>query len=109
MAFAVARPPTCLQSLLDDEREALLETGRTRSWQPTEMLVRRGDPADSAIVLLAGLVKIHTSVAGAEVMLGLSGPGDLLGEATAAGRDAFRSATVTALDPVDGVVVSVSS
>jgi CRP-like cAMP-binding protein len=109
MAFAVARPPTFLQSLLDGEREALLETGRRRSWQPTEMLVRRGDPADSAIVLLAGLVKIHTSVAGAEVMLGLSGPGDLLGEATAAGRDAFRSATATALDPVEGVVVSVSS
>jgi CRP/FNR family transcriptional regulator, cyclic AMP receptor protein len=109
MASALARPPTFLQSLLEAERNALLETGRTRSWEPTEMLVRRGDRADSAIVLLTGLVKIHTSVEGAEVLLGLSGPGDLLGEATAAGRDALRSATATALAPVEGVVVSVPS
>jgi CRP/FNR family cyclic AMP-dependent transcriptional regulator len=103
--------PTFLQSLLEPERAALLGTGRTRHWQPAEVLVRRGDRADSAIVLLAGLVKIHTSVQHAEVLLGLSGPGDLLGEATAtaAARDAFRSATATALEPVEGVVVGVPS
>jgi CRP-like cAMP-binding protein len=104
----LARPRTFLQSLLESERNALLETGRARTWQPTEMLTRRGDTADSAIVLLTGLVKIHTSVEGAEVLLGLSGPGDLLGEVTAA-RDTVRSATATALEPVDGVVVSVPS
>jgi len=98
-----------MQSLLAPEREALLATGRARRWEATEMLVRRGDRADSAIVLLAGLVKIHTSVEGAEVLLGLSGPGDLLGETTAPARDALRSATATALEPVDGVVVSVPS
>jgi CRP-like cAMP-binding protein len=75
------------------------------------MLVRRGDLADSAILLRAGLVKIHTSVEGAEVLLGLSGPGDLLGEATAAAafRDAYRSASATALQSVDGVVIPVAS
>ncbi|MDQ6805261.1 MAG: helix-turn-helix domain-containing protein [Actinomycetota bacterium] len=39
------------------------------------------------IVLLAGLVKIHPSVHGAEILLSLTGPGDLLGEAKAAARD----------------------
>lgn len=109
MASSLAPAPTFLHSLLEPERAALLATGHAGRWQPAELLVRRGDRADSAIVLLAGLVKIHTSVDGAEVLLGLSGPGDLLGEATAAFPDAVRSATVTALEPVEGVVVPVAS
>lgn len=109
MASPAASTRTFLESLLESERDALLATGRARNWEPAEMLVRRGDEADSAIVLLAGLVKIHTSVEDAEVLLGLSGPGDLLGEATAATRDARRSATATALETVDGVVISVPS
>lgn len=108
MASDLAPKPTFLQSLLEPERAALLATGRTQRWQPAETLVRRGDRAESAIVLLAGLVKIHTNVIGAEVLLGLSGPGDLLGEATAAAGNAFRSATATALEPVEGVVIAVS-
>ncbi|HWC84942.1 MAG TPA: Crp/Fnr family transcriptional regulator [Solirubrobacteraceae bacterium] len=87
----------------------MLAKGRVRRWEAGEMLVRRGDRADSALVLLAGLVKIHTSVQGAEVLLGLSGPGDLLGEATAAFHAAVRSASVTALGPVEGVVIPVAS
>lgn len=98
---------TFLQSLLEPERAALLETGRAKSWEPTETLVHRGDRADSAIVLFEGLAKIHTSVGGADVFLGLSGPGDLLGEVTAF-RDAVRSATVTALETVQGVVIPVA-
>ena len=94
--LSIPRTPTFLQSLLEPERLALLQTGHTMGWQATETLVRRGAPADSAIVLLAGLAKIHTSVEGAEVLLGLSGPGDLLGEVTAV-RDSVRSATATAL------------
>ncbi|HWE14175.1 MAG TPA: Crp/Fnr family transcriptional regulator [Solirubrobacteraceae bacterium] len=101
--------PTFLQSLPDRDRVALLATGRGRHWQSGETLVRRGDPADSAIVLLAGRVKIHTSVQGAEVLLGLSGPGDLLGEVSAGARDAARSATATALEPVEAVVIAVPS
>jgi CRP/FNR family cyclic AMP-dependent transcriptional regulator len=109
MASDLARPATFLQSLVEREREALLGTGRAQRWEPTETLVRRGDRADSAIVLLVGLVKIHTSVQGAEVLLALSGPGDLLGEGTAIAREDIRSATATALEPVEGVVISVPS
>ena len=70
-------------------------------------LVHAGDRADSAIVLLAGLVKIHKLGAdGVDVVLGLSGPGDLMGEISAV-RDAVRSATVTAVDPVQAAVVAV--
>ena len=58
-------------------------------------------------MLLAGLVKIHKLGAdGVDVVLGLSGPGDLMGEISAV-RDAVRSATVTAVDPVQAAVVAV--
>jgi CRP-like cAMP-binding protein len=54
-------------------------------------------------------VKIHRHTTdGADVVLALRGPGDLLGEITAV-REAARSATVTALEPVDGVVIAVSA
>jgi CRP/FNR family cyclic AMP-dependent transcriptional regulator len=107
VASDLSPTPTFLQSLLEPERAALLATGRARRWGTSEILVRRGDPADSAIILVTGLVKIHTSVQGAEVLLSLSGPGDLLGEATAAAGPAVRSATATALEPVEGVVIAV--
>ena len=59
-------------------------------------------------MLLEGLVKIHRSAAdGAEVVLNLSGPGDLLGEVSAvAGRS--RSANVTAVHPVVAIVLAAS-
>jgi CRP-like cAMP-binding protein len=70
-------------------------------------LLRVGDHADHAIIQLAGFVKIHLSGAdGAEVVLDLSGPGDLLGEA-AAFSDGIRSANATALEPVEGLRVGI--
>jgi CRP/FNR family transcriptional regulator, cyclic AMP receptor protein len=100
---------TLLESLAGAEREALLSSGHTKRWQPGELLVRRGDQADSAIVLTQGLVKIHTTTAeGTEVVLAFSGAGDLLGEVTAV-RDARRSANATAMEPVQGVVIAVAA
>ena len=101
------RHVTFLETLPDPERDGLLALGRARSWERGELLVRTGDRADSAIVVRAGLVKIHRNgSAGHEVVLGISGPGDLLGEITAV-RDAVRSASGTAAESVEGVVISV--
>lgn len=96
-----------LESLPEAERAALLAVGRRRDWERGEVLVHDGDRADSAIVLIEGLVKIHKLAAdGAEVVLGVSGPGDLLGEISAI-RDAVRSASLTAVTAVRGAVISV--
>lgn len=94
--------------LLDDaERAALLSVGRRGSWQRGDPLMRAGDRADHAIVLTAGFVKIHLSAAdGAEVVVDLAGPGDLLGEA-AAFSGGTRSASATALEPVEGTAVNI--
>jgi CRP/FNR family transcriptional regulator, cyclic AMP receptor protein len=101
--------PTFLQSLPEAERAALLGSGRAKRWEAGEAIARKGDRADSAIALLAGLVKIHmTTVDGAEVVLAFSGPGDLLGEFGAV-RDAVRSANATTMEAVEGVVIAVTT
>jgi CRP/FNR family cyclic AMP-dependent transcriptional regulator len=100
---------TFLDSLVPADRAELLAAGYARSWRRGELLIRSGDRADGAIVLRDGLVKVHKSAAsGNEVVLDIAGPGDLLGEITAV-RDAVRSASVTALEPVHGVTIPVTS
>ena len=96
-----------MESLSDADRQGLLEIGHSRSWPRDAFIIRDGEKADSAIVLLSGLAKIHKATSeGTEVVLGLCGPGDLLGEISAV-RDSVRSAAVTALENVDAVVLSV--
>lgn len=104
-------PPaaTFLGSLSDADRGGLLQAGRITRWTRGELLVRAGDPAVSAIVLTVGVVKIQKLTGhGEEVVLGISGPGDLLGE-IAAVRDAPRSASAVALKSVTGVVIAVTA
>lgn len=96
-----------MESLEERDRSALLEVGHAREWQRGEVLFHAGDPADSAIVLTTGLLKVHkTTAEGDEVVLALCGPGDLLGEISAVG-DGLRSASATALASVHGLVVPV--
>jgi CRP/FNR family transcriptional regulator, cyclic AMP receptor protein len=89
------------------DRTALLGVGRRGRWQRGEPLLRAGDRADHAIILMVGFVKIHLSATdGAEVVVDLAGPGDLLGEA-AAFSGGTRSASATALEPVEGLTVDI--
>ena len=107
MGLGGQRPRSFLDSLLEQERVALLNVGRIRRWEQGELLVRAGDRVDSATVLVSGSVKVHkTAAEGAEVVLALLGPGDLLGEMSAV-REAVRSADATALEPTEGIVIPV--
>lgn len=101
-------PPTFLESLTADERDALLSAGHVRRWSVGEVLFREGDTAGSAIVIVSGLVKIHKlGRDGAELILSLCGPGDLLGEVTAV-QGATRSADAVALEAVEAAAVAVA-
>ena len=62
-----------------------------------------GDSRDTVLFVVEGRVKVvSTSVDGRELVLGLRGPGELLGELTAVAQDGHaRSGTVVALDEVD--------
>lgn len=100
-------PDTFLGSLSEDVRSALLAAGHVRRWSAGEVLFREGDAAGSALVIVAGLVKIHKrGRGGEELILSLCGPGDLLGE-VAALQGAMRSADATALAEVEAAVVAV--
>ncbi|MQY17190.1 CRP-like cAMP-activated global transcriptional regulator [Nocardia sp. RB20] len=69
------------------------------------MLLHEGDESDHVLVIESGRVKVSSSApSGKQVVLGIRGPGDLLGELAAIDAE-IRSATVTAISPVTATVV----
>ena len=95
-----------LSRLTPDERGALRRCGRPRRWPRDTALCVEGDVAQWVAVLLSGIVKASRFTDdGREVVLGIQGPGTLIGELEATdGRP--RHATAWALVPVTALVVS---
>jgi CRP/FNR family transcriptional regulator, cyclic AMP receptor protein len=83
----------------------LLTLGVPGRFRRGEFLLHEGEHSDHVVLLIRGRVKVvSTAENGYAVVLGIRGPGDLVGEL--AGLDGSpRSATVTALDPVLGRVI----
>ncbi|SFW73555.1 Crp/Fnr family transcriptional regulator [Amycolatopsis australiensis] len=83
------------------DRRALAGSATRRSCPRGELLCREGDRSSAVLVLLAGHVRIvHGTPDGREVVVGVRGPGDVLGELAAIDAQP-RSATVEALDDVE--------
>jgi CRP-like cAMP-binding protein len=94
-------PPdsTFLDDLAEADRTALLGTTRERRLEAGESLFRHGDSGSTFAVLLAGRFKLVSRAAtGRGVLLGLRGPGDLIGELALLDQGA-RSADVIAVEP----------
>jgi CRP/FNR family cyclic AMP-dependent transcriptional regulator len=87
-------------------RDRLLTLGAGCRFQPGEFLLREGERSDHVLLLTHGRVKLTSRAEnGYAVVLGIRGPGDLVGEM--AGLDSHpRSATVVALDPVLARIIS---
>ncbi|MFI9597233.1 Crp/Fnr family transcriptional regulator [Nonomuraea sp. NPDC052265] len=98
-------PGEFLSMLTAEEIETLRAAGRPRRWDRGTTVINEGDTADWVLVLTQGRVKVssHTS-SGTEVVLAVRGPGALLGDMSAVDGSP-RSATVTALEPVQGIVI----
>ncbi|GAC1580089.1 MAG: Crp/Fnr family transcriptional regulator [Candidatus Dormibacteria bacterium] len=95
-----------LASLAGEERQALLEVARKRGYRSGDTLFHEGDASDWVAVLQNGRVKVSFfTESGGEVLLGVRGAGDLLGELSAL-DGAPRSATVTAIDDVEALVLT---
>ncbi|RJL30967.1 Crp/Fnr family transcriptional regulator [Bailinhaonella thermotolerans] len=94
-----------LDELTPGERDELVRCGRRRRWERGATLMSEGDRAEWVLILTSGRIKCssHTE-AGGEVILAVRGPGSLIGELSSIDGEP-RSATVTALEPVEGVVV----
>lgn len=93
-------------ALTPDEAAALRARGVTRAFPRGAAIFHQHGMADRVLVVQTGCVKLSAvSEEGKEVVLAIRGPGDLLGEMSVIdGRP--RSATATALDPVDALGVA---
>jgi CRP/FNR family cyclic AMP-dependent transcriptional regulator len=76
----------------------LAAQGEVRTYPRNAILVNEEEAGDSVFVLLSGRVRVYVSDAqGHEMVLGVCGPGDLLGEMALDGGT--RSASAITLDP----------
>ncbi|MBP2707545.1 Crp/Fnr family transcriptional regulator [Microbispora sp. RL4-1S] len=98
-------PGEFLAQLTPEEAADLRAVGRTRRWERGETVMSEDDSADWVLVLTSGRVKVSSHTAGgSEVVLAVRGPGALLGDMSALDGHP-RSGTVTALEPIEGLVV----
>ena len=92
-----------------DERADLEGRGRRRRWPRGAAMFNEGGRSDFVAFVIDGRIKAsYFTDEGDEVVLAVRGPGALLGEMSAI-DDEPLSATVSALEPVDAVVVPVNS
>jgi CRP-like cAMP-binding protein len=89
----------------DDERAALLALGRTRTYARNDRVFHEGDRNDFVVVVVRGRLKILATTAdGRESVLGIRGPGSLVGE-LAAFDGGPRTASAIALDRLTARIV----
>ena len=93
-----------LGSLSVEERDALQAAGIRRTYGANVTLLHQDDEAGPVVVLLSGRAKIAVIGTDREAILGVVGPGELVGE-LAAIEDSLRSTTVTTLEAVEALVV----
>ncbi|HEX5115193.1 MAG TPA: Crp/Fnr family transcriptional regulator [Pseudonocardiaceae bacterium] len=88
------------------ERDALVAAGVRRAFPAGAVLCRQGDTSHHVLVLLTGHVRVtRVAMDGRQIVAGVRGPGDVLGELAAVDARP-RSATVTALVDVGTLTVS---
>src|SRR5262245_3697512 len=92
--------------LNSEETADLCAAGQSRRYRPGEMLFTEGERSDHVVVIRRGTVKISSvSQQGYEAVLAIRSVGDIVGEFAALdGRP--RSASVAAIDNVEGVLIS---
>jgi CRP/FNR family transcriptional regulator, cyclic AMP receptor protein len=98
--------PRFLDVLDQGHVDALRALGRTRRFAVGAPLFHEREPGEAVLVLTAGRVKLScVTEGGREALLGIREPGDLIGEMSALDGGP-RSATATALEPVEVIAVS---
>ncbi len=95
-------------SLDKKELQALAKSCQERKYSPGSTLIKQGDSGVGLYVIISGHVKttLAKNPDRAEVDLGTSGPGSVLGE-MALLDDLPRSATITAVDDVTALLLPV--
>ncbi|OLB63858.1 MAG: hypothetical protein AUI10_13620 [Actinobacteria bacterium 13_2_20CM_2_72_6] len=96
---------TFSRALPAEEMALLAFSGSVRDFAAGTAIIHEGDPSDHVLVIHHGCVKVISSApGGTRVVLGIRGPGDLVGEQ--AGLDGHpRRGTVLTIDKVRALVV----
>jgi CRP/FNR family transcriptional regulator, cyclic AMP receptor protein len=105
---AVAEPGELrfLDALSEGNVDDLRALGRVRRYPIGARLFSERDDGDAVFVLMSGRVKLSCATdTGREALLGIREPGELIGEMSAIDR-VPRSATATALEAVEVLVLS---
>ncbi|MEL6426880.1 MAG: Crp/Fnr family transcriptional regulator [Pseudomonadota bacterium] len=98
--------PGFLDSMTPETRRTLLSRGARKVFEKDAVVFEQGLAGGSMLVIETGRVEITSIMeSGRTVLLGHLGPGDLVGELTLLDRSP-RSATVTAVRPVTGVLLT---
>ncbi|WP_370966371.1 Crp/Fnr family transcriptional regulator [Amycolatopsis sp. cg9] len=94
-------PTSFWAGLTPADQRALAEAATRRSYRHGEIVCREGDRSSVVLILLSGQVRIlYGTPEGREVVVGVRGAGDVIGE-LAAIDELPRSATVQALEDLD--------
>jgi CRP-like cAMP-binding protein len=87
------------------ELEDLISRGVRRPFRRGAFIMTEGEASDHVVVLLSGRSKVSSYTAdGKEVVLAVRGPGELLGDFSALDGGS-RSATVTALEAIEALII----
>ena len=88
------------------DRTALRGAATCVEFAPGSVICHQGDPSRNVLVVSRGRVRVSRfAVTGEESVLAVRGPGEIIGELAAVdGRR--RTATLTAVDPVCGMVIT---
>jgi CRP/FNR family transcriptional regulator, cyclic AMP receptor protein len=105
----VDQDPTSVDAFLfglnATERDALFAHKRKRHFNRSATLINAGTVSNSVAVILEGRIKLSFFTdEGHEVVLAIRGPGDLVGDLSALDGQP-HSATATALEPVEAMIV----
>ncbi|MEU3573601.1 Crp/Fnr family transcriptional regulator [Kitasatospora sp. NPDC036755] len=94
------------RTLSAHDHEAFLALGAPKAYDPDQRLVAEGDRTTHVLLVLTGWSMVHvaTDRGATRLVLGLRGPGELVGE-LAALDERPRSATAQALGPVEALVI----
>ena len=103
-------PWSLFASLTDAERGDLLALARRRRFARNEVVCHAGDPADSIHLVSQGHLSVRVSLASGESgLVNVLGPGDYFGELALLRAAQSRTATITALEPAETLVLTASA
>jgi CRP-like cAMP-binding protein len=91
-----------LSGLTEEQRTAVLQLTRPRRYKAKDILFHAGDDGESLHFVVSGRVAIRAlTPAGDVATFAILGPGQALGEMALLRRSSQRSASATALEPVE--------